>query len=82
MTTPRLGFESPDSSVGAWEALIDSTRQSWRERRRAARVTPPPDLHLDDRRQGIVCRRKAARAGGRRRTDIGALLPSGSSAAL
>jgi FlaA1/EpsC-like NDP-sugar epimerase len=82
MTPPRLGFESPEGSVGAWEALIDSTRQSWRERRHTARVTPPPDLHLHDRREGVVCRRKAARAGGRRRSDIGAFLPTGSSAAL
>jgi FlaA1/EpsC-like NDP-sugar epimerase len=70
-------------SSGAWQAVLTPTQPSWRERRRTGvRFTPPPDLHLDERRAGVVCRRKEARAGGRRRTDIGALLPTGSSSSM
>ena len=67
--------------ISGWETLIDTTHVSWRERR-TARLTPPPDLHLEERRQGAMCRRKAARAGGRRRTDMAILLPTGSSPGL
>jgi hypothetical protein len=70
------------SRIRAWESVIESAQKSWRERRGAISVTPPQDLHLNERRQGLVCRRKAVRAGGRRRTDVGALLPTGSSAAM
>jgi hypothetical protein len=41
----------------------------------------PPDLQVIDRRRGVACRRKTARLGGRRRTDMGMLLATGSSAA-
>jgi len=68
---------------GAWQAVLNSNQPSWRERRRAeVRPMPPADLHLDERRQGMACRRKEARAGGRRRTDVGVLLPTGTSSAL
>jgi hypothetical protein len=40
----------------------------------------PPDLRVSDRRQGVTCRRKVVRVGGRRRTDMGMLLATGSPA--
>jgi hypothetical protein len=73
---------SNGSRIRAWESVIESAQKSWRDRRGTMAVTPSPDLHLNERRQGLVCRRKAVRAGGRRRTDVGALLPTGSSAAM
>lgn len=66
---------------GAWRTVLDSSQPSWRDRRPAGpRLMPADDLHTDERRQGVGCRRKDARAGGRRRTDVGVLLPTGSSA--
>ncbi|HYF39123.1 MAG TPA: nucleoside-diphosphate sugar epimerase/dehydratase [Gemmatimonadales bacterium] len=66
------------TAAGAWAALVDSSDSMWRERRRAmARATEPPPLRLVDRRDGEVCRRKTPRVGGRRRTDVGALLATG-----
>jgi FlaA1/EpsC-like NDP-sugar epimerase len=67
------------SRMRAWESVIESAQKSWRERRGTTSVTPPLDLHLNERRQGLVCRRKTVRAGGRRQSDVGALLPTGSS---
>jgi FlaA1/EpsC-like NDP-sugar epimerase len=64
---------------GPWHAVMDSSHTSWRERRGSGRLAPPVDLHVEERRQGLVCRRKEARAGGRRRTDMVVLLPTGSS---
>jgi hypothetical protein len=40
-----------------------------------------PDPWVNDRRQAVACRRKTARVGGRRRTDMGMLLATGSPAA-
>jgi FlaA1/EpsC-like NDP-sugar epimerase len=66
---------------GAWQSVLTSSQSAWRERRRAGvRLMPPADLRLDERRQGVECRRKDARAGGRRRTDVGILLPTASTA--
>jgi FlaA1/EpsC-like NDP-sugar epimerase len=68
-------------AMEAWGSLADPAEIQWRERRRVPpRPTSPPDLKLIDRRSGIACRRKTPRMGGRRRTDVGALLASGSSA--
>jgi FlaA1/EpsC-like NDP-sugar epimerase len=68
-------------ATGAWTALVDSSDSVWRERRRVTqRVAEPPALRLIDRREGDVCRRKTPRLGGRRRTDVGALLATGTSA--
>ena len=67
---------------GAWHAVMDSGHTNWRDRRGSGRIAPPMDLHVEERRQGAVCRRKEARAGGRRRTDVGILLPTGSSSAM
>ena len=64
---------------GPWHAVMDSSHTSWRDPRGSRRLTPPVDLHVEERRQGVVCRRKDARAGGRRQTDVGLLLPTGSS---
>jgi FlaA1/EpsC-like NDP-sugar epimerase len=64
----------------AWVGLVESAEPQWRERRRPAfRPTDPPDLRLIDRRDGVACRRKTPRLGGRRRTDVGALLATGTS---
>jgi FlaA1/EpsC-like NDP-sugar epimerase len=68
---------------GAWHPILDSSQSSWRDRRRASgRLTPPVDLQLEERRQGLACRRKDARVGGRRRTDMGGLLHTGSSSTI
>ena len=57
---------------GTWQTLLNTNQPTWRERRRAgARWVPPADLHTGERRDGLECRRKDARAGGRRRTDVG-----------
>jgi nucleoside-diphosphate-sugar epimerase len=60
----------------AWFGVMDSGLRPRRDRRRPGgrlpSVVEPP---VSDRRQGVGCRRKDARAGGRRRTDIGLLLP-------
>jgi FlaA1/EpsC-like NDP-sugar epimerase len=71
---------SNGNGAGSWGAWMDSSQLSWRERRRP-RLTPAPALLVEERRQGLECRRKAVRAGGRRRTDVGVLLPVGSSPA-
>jgi hypothetical protein len=58
---------------------LSTNQPLWRERRRdGARWVPPADPHTGERREGRECRRKDARAGGRRRTDVGVLLPPGS----
>jgi FlaA1/EpsC-like NDP-sugar epimerase len=64
---------------GAWQTALSTNQPAWRERRRdGARWVPPADPHAGERREGLECRRKDARAGGRRRTDVGVLLPTGS----
>jgi hypothetical protein len=71
---------SKGQTADAWGAVVDQGEMTWRERRRAApRTTEPPDLKLIDRRDGVDCRRKTPRIGGRRRTDVGALLATGTS---
>ncbi|MEP7227577.1 MAG: nucleoside-diphosphate sugar epimerase/dehydratase [Gemmatimonadales bacterium] len=67
---------------GGWPTVMDSSISTWRDRRTSGRVTPPVDVHADERRQGMICRRKEARAGGRRRTDVGVLQLTGSSPTL
>ena len=62
----------PVRNAQSWDAVVHPLELSWRERRRAAlRVPEPPDLSLNDRRNGSACRRKTPRMGGRRRTDVG-----------
>ena len=46
---------------------------------RAIRRSSLPFATPRGQRQGVVCRRKDARAGGRRQTDVVLLLPTGSS---
>jgi hypothetical protein len=73
--------EAPNARAsGAWQTVMGSSQPSWRERRRRARTSPSVDLPIDERRQGVVCRRKDARAGGRRSTDVGVLFGAASSA--
>jgi len=81
---PEPEFEplSAGRGSGAWQTVLSSSQPSWRERRRTAvRLMSPPDLHIDEKRQGAECRRKDVRAGGRRRTDLG-MLPTGSTSAM
>jgi len=79
-----LALPLPNSRAsGAWHPILDSAQSSWRERRRTnGRLNPPMELHVEERRDGVICRRKDARAGGRRRTDVAALLSSGSSSSI
>jgi FlaA1/EpsC-like NDP-sugar epimerase len=68
---------------GAWHPILDSAQSSWQDRRRTnGRLSLPMELTVQERRGGMICRRKDARAGGRRRTDAGVLLPTGSSSAM
>lgn len=61
---------------GAWYAVINSGLTPRRDRRRSSgRLPPVVEAPVTERRQGAGCRRKEARAGGRRRTDVGLLLP-------
>ena len=82
---PLQGYRMPQvtpekgDAAGTWTALVESSDTLWRERRRGMRVTEPPPLRVIDRREGDVCRRKTPRVGGRRRTDVGALLATASS---
>jgi FlaA1/EpsC-like NDP-sugar epimerase len=69
-------FTGRDS--GAWQTILNTTKPAWRERRAGVRWLPPADLHTTERREGLECRRKDVRAGGRRRTDVGVLVPPGS----
>jgi FlaA1/EpsC-like NDP-sugar epimerase len=63
-----------------WDAMMDPGSVTWRERRRGSlRVPTQPELRLIDRREGVACRRSTPRIGGRRRTDVAALLATGSS---
>jgi FlaA1/EpsC-like NDP-sugar epimerase len=67
---------------GQWGDVIDPSHAGWRERRRGVQRHPvQPDLRVTDRRQGAGCRRQTARVGGRRQTDTGMLLATGSSEA-
>jgi FlaA1/EpsC-like NDP-sugar epimerase len=88
---PLQSFQATSSMVapsngsvgGAWDDALEPTLATWRERRRGpVRSLAVPDLRLIDRREGVVCRRKTPRVGGRRRTDVGALLATGSSPTL
>jgi hypothetical protein len=64
---------------GAWQTVLNTRQPAWRERRRdEARPAAPAELDAGERREGLECRRKEARAGGRRRTDVGVLLSAGS----
>jgi FlaA1/EpsC-like NDP-sugar epimerase len=68
------------NGAARWETLLNPPAISWRDRKRSSSRAPdPPELRLIDRRQGPACRRQTARVGGRRRTDVGALLAVGSS---
>jgi hypothetical protein len=67
--------------VPGWEMMTEPDSLGWRERRRGApRPAVKPELRLIDRRDGVACRRKTPRFGGRRRTDVAALLATGASA--
>jgi FlaA1/EpsC-like NDP-sugar epimerase len=64
-----------------WQSAVETGPQIWRERRRGTPRPSAPELRLIDRREGAVCRRKTPRVGGRRRTDVAALLATGSAGA-
>jgi FlaA1/EpsC-like NDP-sugar epimerase len=71
-------FQERTKGMEHWESTVETGPQSWRERSRATQRPELPELRLVDRREGAVCRRKTPRVGGRRRTDVGALLATGS----
>jgi hypothetical protein len=75
-------ISTPSKPAGdIWNAVIESQETLWRERRRTAlRPVEPAELRLIDRREGMTCRRKTPRVGGRRRTDVGAFLATGTGA--
>ncbi|HZB27925.1 MAG TPA: hypothetical protein VE282_05120, partial [Gemmatimonadales bacterium] len=76
---PRIAL-STGIAIDPRVSIIDPTDASLRERRRVPlRLPDPPELRLIDRREGVPCRRKTPRVGGRRRTDVGALLAAGTS---
>jgi FlaA1/EpsC-like NDP-sugar epimerase len=77
--TSSLVPQSNDSGREIWDAVLEPRLTTWRERRRGPVRQAVPDLRLVDRREGVICRRKTPRVGGRRRTDVGALLATGSS---
>jgi FlaA1/EpsC-like NDP-sugar epimerase len=78
-----VGPRAHGENAGPWGELLESTQVRWRERRHGApRQALPPDLRVIDRREGVACRRKTPRMGGRRRTDVGMLLATGSTATL
>ncbi len=69
-------FAARVDSVGTqtWPALVGSSETYRCERRRVAGlVSEPSELRLTNRREGVACRRKTPRTGGRRRTDLGVL---------
>jgi FlaA1/EpsC-like NDP-sugar epimerase len=69
--------------AGAWRGILNVSEPPRRDRQRdRAQIEPPAEPHINERRQEVVCRRKEARAGGRRRTDMGALLPAGAPASI
>jgi hypothetical protein len=81
---PLQRFQLPSPPpIGAvrsasWANLVDPRETGWRDRRRdTPRPANPPDLPLIDRRGSIACRRRTPRVGGRRRTDAGVLLATG-----
>jgi FlaA1/EpsC-like NDP-sugar epimerase len=77
-----VGPSANRGDAGQWGDLLDPSHVGWRERRRGGQRHPvPPELRVTDRREGAGCRRQTARVGGRRQTDMGMLLATGSSAA-
>jgi FlaA1/EpsC-like NDP-sugar epimerase len=72
--TSRPEPQSNGRVSGAWHLMLDSNQASWRDRRSSGRLTIPVDRQTEERREGLACRRKDARIGGRRRTDMSTLL--------
>jgi FlaA1/EpsC-like NDP-sugar epimerase len=65
-------------TVGSTWPTLGSGETHRRERRRVASwVTEPSELRSTNRREGVACRRKTPRIGGRRRTDLGVLQAAG-----
>jgi FlaA1/EpsC-like NDP-sugar epimerase len=71
------GPRTSGNYVRSWGDLLYPVQSSWPERRKAglSRRLPPPDPRETERRDGVACRRKTPRVGGRRRTDTGMLSP-------
>jgi FlaA1/EpsC-like NDP-sugar epimerase len=71
--TPSTSMTRLPAELGG--GVTDSAERVRREQRRLARhPSEPVELRLIDRRNGVACRRKTPRHGGRRRTDFGALI--------
>jgi FlaA1/EpsC-like NDP-sugar epimerase len=72
-TTPATTMTRLPVEIGG--GVTDATERRRTEQRRLAnRPSEPVELRLIDRRNGMACRRKTPRHGGRRRTDVGALI--------
>jgi FlaA1/EpsC-like NDP-sugar epimerase len=73
------GPRTNGGDASQWGNLLNPNHVNWRERRHGAQRHPlPPDPQVIDRREGLACRRKTVRVGGRRQTDMGMLLATGS----
>jgi FlaA1/EpsC-like NDP-sugar epimerase len=76
-STPNLSINARNG--GTWQPLSDLAETRRDRRRVTPRMIEPPELRLGDRRNGIDCRRKTPRVGGRRQTDVAAVGPMVSS---
>jgi FlaA1/EpsC-like NDP-sugar epimerase len=65
----------------AWRMVLGSSAPKGSDRREGAvrLLSKTDELPVEDRRQGLECRRKEARAGGRRQADVSYLPPAESS---
>jgi FlaA1/EpsC-like NDP-sugar epimerase len=67
-----------ERSPRAWRMVLASSAPKGRDRRegRVRLLSKTDELTMEDRRQGLECRRKEARAGGRRRADVSYMPPA------
>jgi FlaA1/EpsC-like NDP-sugar epimerase len=70
-----------ERSPRAWRMVLGSSAPKGRDRREGTvrPLSKTDELPMEDRRQGLECRRKEARAGGRRQADVSYLPPAESS---
>jgi FlaA1/EpsC-like NDP-sugar epimerase len=70
-----------ERSPRAWRMVLGSSSPKGSDRREGAArpLSKTDEVPMEDRRQGLECRRKEARAGGRRQADVSYLPPAESS---
>jgi FlaA1/EpsC-like NDP-sugar epimerase len=70
-----------ERSPRAWRMVLGSSAPKGRDRKEGTvrLLSKTDELPMEERRQGLECRRKEARAGGRRRADVSYLPPAESS---